>query len=446
MGAASRRSKSKAEVAVLIHSCPDACYGISRFSEAGSREDALPISVERCIPIRMAKVAVHPSAVLAELLRRRREELGLSLRQVEARSAAAGERFHFATLAKVEQGKAELGIRRFHGLLKLYDLPIQLAGDLLELEELADTQPGPMPLDMLCEKGVEYWKKGDVRKALAHVFALRARIPANTKERLTRQKALLAMGASACALGRVALARHIVDGLLLEGPEPSLFPNVLIQAATCWHRLGSAEVALALLERAEAHVGPKDHQERGWVSHNKASALLTVGDSRGAEAAVQKALVAYRRAGDAFGEGGALGVQLRLLAERKDWKGMLKAARAAQEHARRHKLDRLKTARQLDEARALIALKEPAEALAVLKEALSWAIQQDDRLVRFYAHYHLWKAYEALGDASSAEAERRAADHHVQFVDEVTPEAREVRSRQAAEAGNGRRRRARKVR
>lgn len=393
----------------------------------------------------MGKVAVHPSMVIAELLRRRREELGLSLREVEARSAASGDRVNFATLSRAEQGKTELGTRRLYRLFKIYDLPIQLAADLLELEEAAGTDIPTGSFDELGREGVDYWKKGDLRKALARFFTLRTRAPSSAQDRLSRQKAILRMAVAAASMGRISLSRYIVENLLLEPPEPSLLVNALVHAARCWHGLGSSEVALGFLARAEARLDPGQHHERGWAFHQKASCLTDIGEFASAAAALKIAIAAYRRAQDKFGEASALAVRVKLEKELGDWPAMLRAARAARSVSRRHGFKRLEAFRGLNEARALGELGRATESLGVLREVLAWSIREDDRVTRFYAHHDLWKAYQALGDADRATLELRAAKDHLRFVDELTPETREVRKQASPAVAEPPRRRRRQA-
>ena len=46
----------------------------------------------------------------------------------------------------------------------------------------------------------------------------------------------------------------------------------------------------------------------------------------------------------------------------------------------------------------------------------------------FHAHHALWKACRRLGDADRAEVELQSARHYVRSVDELTPEAIEIRN------------------
>src|SRR5262249_27230645 len=114
----------------------------------------------------MPRLALHPSRAIAELLRTRRQEFGLTLRDVQQRSAAAGVPIPFTTLAKVEQGKVDPGLKRLYRLLNLYHLPLQMVGDLLELEETSNALPRERDPEVLYREGVRHWKAGDVRKAL----------------------------------------------------------------------------------------------------------------------------------------------------------------------------------------------------------------------------------------------------------------------------------------
>jgi tetratricopeptide (TPR) repeat protein len=353
---------------------------------------------------------------------------------------ALGDPIPFTVIARIERGKVDPGFCRLNLLLRLYQLPIHVAGDLADLEQFAGELPGDPTLDY--EKAVEEWKAGDARKGLAYLLALRAKPGGEGRGRLERQKALLAFSVAAGALGRHQLSRHIADELLLEPPDPSLLVGALTQTAACWGRLGSTEVALALLDRAESHVGPGDAQKLAWICHNRASVLVKLGDHRRAERELNRAVAAYEEARDARGACRAEGVLVHIRTESGDWKGALRAAREAQEHAKKVKHERLRLLRQVDEGRILLALKETKPAIDVLNEALRAAKATEDEVCQFHAHYHLWKGYQALGNPDLADLELRAAQYHVRFLDEAQPEAEEVRKTlpaRGAERPDGRR-------
>ena len=62
----------------------------------------------------MGRVVIHPSPGVARLLQARREHMGLSLREASARTAACGPAIPFQTLAKIETGKTDPGLRRIY--------------------------------------------------------------------------------------------------------------------------------------------------------------------------------------------------------------------------------------------------------------------------------------------------------------------------------------------
>ena len=105
----------------------------------------------------MPRAAISSSPSIAGLLRDRRKELGLSLRDVELRTQEMGQVIPFTTLSKVEQGTVDPGVRRLHQLLRLYDLSPHLTHDLLDLEGFAAEFPegaSGRSLESLKEEGL----------------------------------------------------------------------------------------------------------------------------------------------------------------------------------------------------------------------------------------------------------------------------------------------------
>jgi tetratricopeptide (TPR) repeat protein len=368
-----------------------------------------------------------PSASLAQCLRKRRRDLGLTLRQVEARTEKSGELVPFSTLAKIEQARIDPGTRRLALLMRLYGLPFQLAGDLIELEDLAGDWPAQTDPDLLYRKGVESWKRGDIRDGLAHLFSLRAS-STDESDRPARQRALLSFAVAVGSLGKHRLSRQITEDLLLEQPERSLLVPVLVQASTAWRGLGALEPALAYIERAEAHLRPDDHRGRGWVLHGKSKILLRAGQLEEAEAEARRAISAYARAGESYGECAGDGVLIRVQQARCDFRRMLRVTRDAREKAEERGHEALAHLYRVSEAEAAIALGDRDEGLQLLRAALAGAVATGSQEVEFYAHYHLWKLHEATGDDERATVERDASRYFVRFVEEPSQEAEEVRA------------------
>jgi len=108
----------------------------------------------------MPQKPIERSRTLGPALRRRREELQLSLRDVVRETERDGRPIPHSTLAKIESGQIEPGVLRFHQLLKLYQLPMQAAQDLLDIEEIADDLPDSDDIERLVEDGREHLAKG----------------------------------------------------------------------------------------------------------------------------------------------------------------------------------------------------------------------------------------------------------------------------------------------
>lgn len=374
----------------------------------------------------MPRHALRPSHALARLLRERREELGLSARAVTKRSADLGERIPFPTLLRIEQGRQEPGVRRFYALLTLYDLPFEIVPDLLELDALAAEPPDISDAELLYERGTELWRAGQVGPALAHLFALRM-LPPGSTDTLVRQKCLLGFAVAANKLGRTQLSHRLIESLLREPPHESLRVYVLVQAATNWHHLGSQDVASAMLTQARAVLQPGRRREAALIDHEAARQWSHAGDHRKALAAARSAAEHYTKAGDAFGRCLVAGVRVDALLMAGRTREALEEARASRSDAKRRGYGAVAARRLVDEGRALLASASD-RAVAVLQAALAEAVALDHPPVRFSAHYWLWKAYEAAGEAERARVERDAACSYARVVHDNSVEIQEVRA------------------
>ena len=105
-------------------------------------------------------IALSPS--VGGLLRERRQRLGYTLRDVERLTSARGGLIPFSTLARIEQGRLDPGLKRLHALLQLYGLPIQAAGDLLDLEAIAASVTVKGDFAALRARGARSWRAGDL--------------------------------------------------------------------------------------------------------------------------------------------------------------------------------------------------------------------------------------------------------------------------------------------
>ncbi len=394
----------------------------------------------------MAREALKPSLALAKFLRSKREELGLSLRDVERKSAETGEPIPFSTLARVEQGKHDPGVRRLHKLLDLYRVPPHLVSDLIELEGRAGKEPPRGDLETLYREGVEHWRRGDIQSGLAYLFSVRQHVSSDPASRLLRQKAMLAFAAAARDLGRHRLAREVVEDLLCEGPDPSLVVHLMVLSSSVWARLGSLHAATAFAAHAVTLLPPNNPELGAWVYHQQSQVYRAEGDLERAETALGRAIDCYRAIGDSYGEARALLAGGRIAEARGD------LAEAVARARRLIKLEGLGrdslfvTTARIELGRLLVRTGAIDEGLAVLREGLGQAVALADHHGEFIAHYHLWKAYVRLEDKDRARFELGAARYFVRFVDDASPEANEIRKLVSEESYETRKRSGRRRR
>ena len=377
----------------------------------------------------MGRLAIHPSAALAKLMKERRLEMGLSLREVQRETEEAGVPIPFSTLSKVEQGKVDPGIKRLQVLLRLYRVPVQLAADLLEIEDFAADLPSKsVPIAQLQEDGVEHWRAGRLHEGMACLLALRQRQPTESTSREERHRALLSFSIAAKSLGKIRLAHQIVENLLLEPPEAELLINVLVQGATCWHALGSTEAALGFLLRAESHLGPRDHKQRAWVFQGRALVFFSIDQFDETETALDIAVAAYEEAGDHYGVCQTIGTRIQLAFARSDYSEALALSVKGRDLAAQHGFGRLRILRRIDEGRARFWGGEKEAGIQMLQKALGEAVAENDHILAFHGHHALWKAYDAQGNRHRADLELSSAEYYARFVDEHSPEMVEVRA------------------
>ena len=367
---------------------------------------------------------------MARLLRERRRELGLTLRDVQNLTKESGKPIPHSTLARIESGRLDPGVRRLQQLLRLYRLPAQAAGDLLDLESVAGAVPFERDPIKLRDRAVEAWRAGRVPEAMACFFEFRERagktsdLPADV-----RQDAVLTFAVAAGSLGKHRIARHILEDLLLEKLSVPILVRTLVQLSVSWHALGSTEAALAFLERAAVHTGPKDHRGRLWIEHQRALVHLDLEQFEAAKRHLDLALEASRAAKSPQDQVRLLLSLAHLHYDAGRGKDAVLAGRRAETFARRHGFARSRLFAQLETARGLLLDHDVAGSRARLRTVLADSVTSDDNVIRFYTHYYLWKTELAGGEPARADVELREAAYFVGFVDQTSPEVVEVRER-----------------
>ncbi len=375
----------------------------------------------------MPAKAIALSASVGDLLRFRRKRLGYTLREVERLTAAQGNQIPFSTLARIEQGRLDPGLKRLHALLALYGLPIQAAGDVLDLEAISGTVPVRGDSSALMKRGTDAWQRGDVSTAMACYIAMRRKASDEEADRVVRHESILSFAVIAAKLGKHHVARQILDDLVLDRPARPILFRVLIQSASSWQALGSPDFALALLSGAEGLLDAGDARGRGWIRHLRGSIQIDLGTFDEAKESLEAAARVFQRIKRPYDRALALVAIARVEVERANGVAATRLARRAKEFAAANKLSRVVGLASVQLARARILCSRAEEAIAVLTQLLADSIGASDNVIRFYTHFYLSKAYAIVGDPLRAHVEREQAGYFVRFVDQASKEASEVR-------------------
>jgi transcriptional regulator with XRE-family HTH domain len=363
----------------------------------------------------MPRVAIRPSRDLADLLRQRRKELNLTLREAEERTRAYGKVIPFSTLGKVEQGRVDPGVVRFQQLLDIYDIPKEVALDVVALETLRGEAPRKGDPQELYDQAVRFWKAGEIGRALGAMHALREAVADRPQHRALRQKAQLQFAVVVGGLGRFNLSKYLLEQLLREPLPPPTMLRAFVQLAHCWQRLGVQELALAMLARATSFAKDAGPAEAGFVAHEFGLIELARESFAAAREHLREARKLYRSAKDdlrVFKVDMALARTELLAGEAKQ---ALPLAQQLAKNADAHPAMRPSALVLLGHAQLACRQLEPA--IATLRSGLSAAVAADDACGRYIAHHYLALAYAEAGDNAKAAMERHAADQFKQHVD-----------------------------
>ncbi len=342
--------------------------------------------------------------------------------------SALGEPLPVSSLDHIEKGKSEPGVRRLFYLLRLYGVPVQMVAELAELEEASIEPPVDIQPEKAYREGLEHLQRGEFQQGLAFMLAVRHRRPEGSRGKTLRQQATLSFAIAARNLGRYRLANTLLEELLSEAVDPSVLANVLLEMGTVWFALGSTEAALAFYGRASSYIPAGDDRMQGLLQHLMGRVHLVRSELDQADQLLRRALELYRRAGDTLNESKARLVMVQLLEARGNLKAAIAEADAVRAGAQRRRQAFPAMIASLRKGRLLIQAGQAEEGLGLLREALAEAVRIGDRATEFFAHYHIWKAYEATGDPARAAVALESARYYVQFVQEHSPEAVEVRA------------------
>jgi tetratricopeptide (TPR) repeat protein len=367
----------------------------------------------------MPRIAIRPSQDLARMLRERRAELKLTLRQAEERTRTFGKVIPFTTLSKVEQGRVDPGVVRFQQLLEIYDLPQQAALDAVAVETMRGPLPKSADPETLYESAVRLRKEGDNAQALAHLYAVKDLLSRDPRRAELRQKAQFQFALVVAGLGRHQLSKHLVEELLAQRPPAPMALRCLIQLGSCWERLGVLELALAALGRAEIHAAAAGPHERACVTQERGLIELSLGNREESQRLLEQARRLFKEAGDEQGAAKTSFSMVRVLLSGGQAKAAIRAAHQLVQGMGTKATQRLRPEAAVLLGLAHLAAREFDNALIALRTALAEAVSMDSTTARFLAHHYLAQAYGETGDKERAQAEQAAADQFRKYIDFV---------------------------
>lgn len=384
----------------------------------------------------MGSASVRPSKRLADLLRRRRRDLGLTLRDVGAHTAERGDRLPESTLARIEQGRLEPGVRRLQMLADLYDIPPGEIDQRVSLDTLGVAPPRLKDPARLYERALELHARGEWTDALNHLLAVR-QLAEERGDDLLRQKASLTSATVARNLGRFRLSKQMIDELLCEPPDPSLEVKCLVLASSLWRHFGSLAMADASLQYARGLLRPGQPELFAQVLHQHAIVAFERGMYQPAQDSIDDAVRHYRQIDDWFGEARARMVQARALRGAGRADRALRVARQALKTTIEHGHPPLEALFHVVIGGILVDRGQDEAAINELRLGLGTAVAAGDPQTRFQAHYELWKLHAARDESEQAESHLAAAAELARDI-RVTAEVREVLGAAGADA-SGRR-------
>lgn len=340
--------------------------------------------------------------------------------------AATGESLPPSTLARIEQGKLEPGVRRLHLLLRLYDIDAEQVADMVEFETAGVSLPDHGDLRRLLVEASEHWNSGRDSEAIAYWLAAMECEPVDEETHYARQRGALDLAYAMKERSRLGIARRIVDRLLCEELSPRVKWMVYHLSAMLWSRRGSLEMARLMLSCAREFAGPDNHQAYAAILQQQARYDLEEGEFARAEEAMEH----VERHAEAAGHQSMIG-RVRLF---RGYVAMTagdfelardcfeRALELAEEHG--YELQRRSAMNQL--GLVLIEFGEYDRALHLLRSAHGQAVEAGDRSGEFDALYRLWKLHLATGDLENARIVRAQARLLTGYVEEKSAEVDEI--------------------
>lgn len=371
----------------------------------------------------MPRAVIQASPRLADLLRRRRLALGLSLREAAARTTQNGADISYSVIAKIEAAQVEPGIYRLSALLRAYDLPLSVVHDLVLADGLHQaTASIAQDAAGLVAEGKKQARLGHRRNLLALVAASYELPEEGAEALLAKQRVTVEFARSLNQVGEAGLALRLLDQVFEDRPpDPVLVFDAFLAAAESWWLLDVVIAAEGFLEVAVARKDELDAARGGLSQRALVSALLV--DHWPEEAAVIAQQLTETQPTRAEG--------LVRLAQSKavagDVGGALQTLVDLSQDAGRRDDGELMAWSRTIEARIRSQRGDMARASAAAAEASAAADRHGDPHLRLIAKYAAWEAANLAEDRLRTHQLRRELQRLVGMVDAIDEETIAVR-------------------
>lgn len=373
--------------------------------------------------------AAELSESVAGFLRAQRKARGFGLRQVQQLSAQYGNPIPFATLAKIELGSVEPGLLRVATLFRLYEVPIDLLDDLLQLETAVRGPAAPAfaEPEAYRQQAVEIYRKGETNEAIRRLLLLRNQLPVTPETAAVRAKTDQSFANIVAILGRRRLARYLFRQSLLSHRRPADLAYPLACLAVQENALSRTETALAWCHAAARALRRTPNASTAATAEKeRLTVLARSGKSDEAFRGIVAVQQAYRANHDIHGLVGALQREIRWLVE------LQRLEEASQ------RLDQLeREAQAAGYSRSAGAILMYRGQIAVLRGQFDRALEIANQLEQEEAatrnelshvveHYLRWKVAEGRGDRPTARAELLRARSFAVRIQTIAAVCREV--------------------
>ncbi len=359
----------------------------------------------------MPREAIQPSTALARFLMERRLSLGLTLHEARDRTSEAGMSISPSVIARIEEGQIEPGILRVQALFKAYGLPLSLVPDLIARDQVGEFPPARLDATTLLERALLLFDSGDRGGALAHLLAMRLPREGESREAVAlRLRAIVVLAVAFQRSGRLSLSKRVLDDVLTNPPhDESLLREALIALGECWWLMGSAEMGLALLDRAASHIEGVTEEDLHTLQLARLNALLAAGHFDEAE----------RTASITADESGMHDTVEKGIMHGVAWLAATRAGRtpATPRKSANHAVHAVLTAAR---AQAALDAGQTDEALALAQAAVAAADHADDPRAGLAAHGILWCAALKANNSRTAKAALKAVRNWLDDTDDLT--------------------------